>query len=291
MMAKTNPKLSRVNATVDKPLAGISIVVTRAQLQASSIARRLAALGGEVVECPTIEIQPPADFGALDAAVRKIGSYDWLIFTSVNSVGPFLERLAESGKSLAAAKKAKIAAIGSETAKRLESVGVSVSLIPARYQAEGILDELNAGMMAGKRVLIPRAAKARDVLPATLRQWGASIDVVEAYRTVPTKIDITPLRQRFQRREIQVVTFTSSSTVRHFVELFGGAPLSSILGGAAIACIGPITAKTVEESGGQVAIMAREFTIDGLVTAIVDYFSVRKTVSPAKAQSAPSSEN
>jgi uroporphyrinogen III methyltransferase/synthase len=244
--------------------------------------RRLAELGGEVIEYPTIEIQPPADFGALDAAVRQVESYDWLIFTSVNSVEPFLERLAVTGKTLAGVKTAKMAAIGSETAKRLESAGASVSLVPARYQAEGILDEMNAGMMAGKRVLIPRAAKARDVLPETLKQWGARVDVVEAYRTVPTKIDIAALREKLQRGEINVITFTSSSTVLHFVELFGGAPLASILGEVAIACIGPITAKTVEESGGRVAIMAHQFTIDGLVTAIVDYVNLTRRVSPAK---------
>jgi uroporphyrinogen III methyltransferase/synthase len=272
----------------EKPLARIRIVVTRARAQANGIVHRLAELGGEVIECPTIEIQPPVDSGALDAAVRQVESYDWLIFTSVNSVGPFVERLALTGKTLAGVKTAKIAAIGSETAKRLESAGASVSLVPARYQAEGILDELNAGMMTGKRVLIPRAAKARDVLPETLRQWGARVDVVEAYRTLPAKIDIAAIREKLQRGEVNVITFTSSSTVLHFTELFGGAPLASILGEVAIACIGPITAKTVEQSGGRVAIIAHQFTIDGLVTAIVDYVNLSRRVSPAKAQSAPS---
>lgn len=283
-MAKVNPeiKLSTNRAMAEKPLAGTRIVVTRARAQANGIVHRLAELGGEVIECPTIEIQPPADFGALDAAVRQVESYDWLIFTSVNSVGPFVERLAITGKTLAGVKTAKIAAIGSETAKRLESVGACVSLVPARYQAEGILDELNAGTMIGKRVLIPRAAKARDVLPETLRQWGARVDVVEAYRTVPTKIDIAAIQEKLQRGKIHVITFTSSSTVLHFAELFGGAPLATILGDVAIASIGPITAKTVEQSGGRVAIMAHQFTIDGLVTAIVDYVNLTRRVSPAK---------
>ena len=275
----------------DKPLAGIRIVVTRARAQAGSLAARIEALGGEVIECPTIEIIPPAEFAPFDVALKNIEAYDWLIFTSINGVAPFLERLKHVGKSVADLENVKIAAIGSETAKRLEVAGLFVSLVPERYQAEGILDSLDASKMSAKRVLIPRAAKARDVLPETLRQWGASVDVVEAYRTVAPAIDITGVKQRFERGAVDVVTFTSSSTVSNFVQLFGGAPLASIVGDSAIACIGPITAKTVEDLGGRAAIMARQFTIDGLVSAIVDYFNLTRRISPAKTQSAPSSEN
>ena len=275
----------------DKPLVGIRIIVTRARAQAGGLAASIEALGGEVIECPTIEIIPPADFARFDVALKNIEAYDWLIFTSINGVAPFLERLKHVGKSVGDLGNVKIAAIGSETAKRLEVAGLSVSLVPVRYQAEGILDSLDAGTMPAKRVLIPRAAKARDVLPETLRQWGASVDVVEAYRTVAPAIDITGVKQRFERGAVDVVTFTSSSTVRNFVQLFGGAPLASIVGDSAIACIGPITAKTVEDLGGRAAIMAREFTIDGLVSAIVDYFNLTRRISPPKTQSAPSSEN
>lgn len=259
-------------ARSEKPLDGRRIVITRARAQAGILARRIAELGGEAIECPTIEIQSPADFLAFDQAVTRIDAYDWLIFTSVNSVEPFLSRLNYVGKSVAALARLKIAAIGSETAKRLEAVGISVTVVPERYQAEGIVESLNADEMRGKNVLIPRAAKARDVLPETLRQWGANVDVLEAYRTVAPNIDVAAVRQRLQRGDVDVVTFTSSSTVSNFVQLFASADLTSIVGNAAIACIGPITAKTVEDFGGKVAIMAREFTIDGLVTAIVDYF-------------------
>ena len=258
-------------ARAEKPLDQRRIVVTRARAQAGVLAQRITDLGGVVIECPTIEIQPPSDFGTLDAALARLDSYDWLIFTSVNSVEPFLARLDRAGKSVAQLVRLKVAAIGSETAKRLDGAGITVSVVPERYQAEGILDSLDADEMKGKNVLIPRAAKARNVLPDTLRQWGANVDVVEAYRTAAPDIDVAALRQRLQRGDADIVTFTSSSTVNNFVELFAAADLPSLVGSAAVACIGPITAKTVEDLGGKVVIMAREFTIDGLVKAMVDY--------------------
>ena len=261
-------------------------MITRASKQAGSLAQQIEALGGEAIEVPTIEIEPVKDFSAFDAALARIESYQWLIFTSVNSIDPFLARLTHIGKSMDALNHLKIAAVGGQTATRLAAAGISVDLVPVRYQAEGLLDALNAEAMQGKRVLIPQAAQARDVLPVTLRQWGAKVDVVEAYRTVAPNLDVAAARQRFQRGDIDVITFTSSSTVSNFVQLFAVADLASIVGKAAIACIGPITAKSVEELGGRVAIMAREATIEGLVTAIVDYFSTRR-ISPAKVQCAP----
>ena len=263
------------STTTDKPLKGRRIVVTRARAQAGGLVQKIEALGGEVIEFPTIEIQPPADHAAFDGAVGKIENYEWLIFTSVNSIEPFLARLKHAGKSAADLKHLKVAAIGSETARQLQAAGIVVDVIPARYQAEGILESLSPATMAGKRVLIPRAAKARDVLPDTLRQWGAGVDVVQAYRTAQPPVDRAALRERLRRGDVDVISFTSSSTVSNFVQLFDGGKISSIVGNAAIASIGPITARTVEELGGQVAIMAQEFTIDGLVQAMVDYF-IRK---------------
>ncbi len=279
-----------------KPLAGTRIVVTRARAQAGGLAQRIEALGGEAIELPTIEIEAPKDFSALDAALARIESYHWLIFTSTNSIGPFLARFASIGKSLDALNHLKVAAVGERTATRLAAAGISVDLVPVLYQAEGLIDALGAEAMGGARVLIPQAALARDVLPATLRQWGAEVDVVEAYRTVAANIDVAAVRGRLQQGDVDAVTFTSSSTVSSFVQLFAAADLTSIVGKAAIACIGPITAKTVEELGGKVAIMAREATIDGLVTAIVEYFNLTRRISAAKhvlseiegTQSAPS---
>ena len=258
-----------------KPLIGKRIVVTRARAQAESLARRIEELGGEVIEFPTIEIQPPESFAPFDAAIEKIASHDWLIFTSVNSIEPFLSRLQRKGKTVASLTALKIGAIGPETAKRLEESGLHPSLVPARYQAEGILDAVAPEAIRGKRVLIPRAAEAREILPDTLRRWGAFVDVVVAYRTRLPAIDVAPLAERLDRNEIHVITFTSSSTVRNFVRLFGDKNLDAIVADSAIACIGPITARTVEESGGHPDIVAEEFTIPGIVQAVVAYFASR----------------
>ncbi len=263
---------------MDKPLLGKRIMITRARAQAGVLAQHIEALGGEAIELSTIEIEAPRDFTALDNALKQIESYHWLIFTSVNSIEPFLLRLDHAGKRVADLKRLKVAAIGSETAKQLRAARISVTVVPERYQAEGLLDALPRDQMNAKRVLIPRAAQAREVLPNALRRWGATVDVVEAYRTVPPPgVDIVGARGRLQRGEIDVLTFTSSSTARHFLQLFGASDIRSIVGSAAVACIGPITASTVNELGGHVAIMARQFTIDGLVQAIVEYFADRST--------------
>ncbi len=258
---------------VAQPLAGRKIVVTRARKQAGSLSARIEALGGEVIELPTIEILPPTDFVAFDGALVRIESFDWLIFTSVNSIEPFLARLAHVGKTLRDLQKLKIAAVGSATAERLTAAGVSLTLVPTRYQAEGLLESLDAESMRGKRVLIPQAARARDILPQTLRSWGAEVEVVEAYRTVAPVFDNSAVKERLLRGEIDVVTFTSSSTVSNFVQLFGGAQMATIVGTAAIAGIGPITAKTVAELGGKVAIQAHQSTVDGLIEALIEYFA------------------
>jgi uroporphyrinogen III methyltransferase/synthase len=262
-----------------KPLAGKRIVVTRARAQAGALAERIEELGGEVIEFPTIDIQPAENFTAFDAAVAKIESYDWLFFTSVNSVEPFLSRLRQVGKDKDALAKLQIGAIGSETAKKLASAGMKCCLVPERFQAEGILDAINAESMRGKRVLIPRAAEAREVLPETLRAWGASVDVVSAYRTVVPATAVAPLVDLLKQGKVDVITFTSSSTVRNFVQLFDNRRINEIGAGAAIACIGPITAQTVAELGGQVAVTAREFTIAGLVDAIVAHFQSGRNLS------------
>jgi uroporphyrinogen III methyltransferase/synthase len=275
----------------EKPLTGKQILITRARRQAGVLARRVEALGGGAIELPTIEIQAPTDFTAIDGALAGIENYHWLIFTSVNGVEPFLGRLEPSGKTAADLKHLQVAAIGSETAKRLEAKGISVALVPKRYQAEGILDCLDPGQLYGKRVLIPRAAKARDLLPETLRRWGAQVDVVEAYRTVAPALDVAAIKQQLLNGQVDVITFTSSSTVSNFVQLLGAGELTAVVGNAAIACIGPITAQTVVELGGKVAIMAQQFTIDGLVNAIVEYFGSARIISAAKGHSAPSSES
>ena len=259
----------------DKPLSGKRIVVTRARAQAPDFIQRLEDLGGDVIEFPTIEIQPPESFAAFDQEMEKIESYDWLILTSVNGVEPFLSRLRAAGKTVASLAQLNVGAIGPETAKKLELAGIKVDRVPTRYQAEGILDLLDPEMMRGKRVLIPRAAKARDVLPETLRNWGASVDVVEAYRTIAPTGDFSAVKLLLRQGKVDLISFTSSSTVSNFAQLFDGAKLCEILGNTVVACIGPITAKTVEELDGHADIVADEFTVGGLIQAIVGYYSAK----------------
>ena len=278
-MAKTNMKEGSSQDS-SYPLAGKRIVVTRARPQASGLAQKLEALGAEVIEFPTIEIQPPESYGALDAAIESIESYDWSIFTSVNGVEQFFNRAKLLRKALTALNGIAVAAIGPETANRLEAEGVQCRLVPKQYQAEGILDLLTPEEMRGKRVLIPRAAKARDILPQTLRAWGAEVHLVEAYRTVIPRVDVSGLMRSLSAGEVDMVTFTSSSTVANFVALLSGQTLVESLSGTAIACIGPITQKTVEELGGRAAVVATDFTIPGLVQAIIKYFELESGARP-----------
>jgi uroporphyrinogen III methyltransferase/synthase len=257
---------------MDKPLEGKRIVVTRARAQAKSLVEQIESLGGEVIECPTIEIHPPENFTAFDAAVAKIETYHWLIFTSVNGVEPFLARLRHSGKSIASLNGLKVGAIGPETANKLAAAGIAACLVPERFQAEGILDSFTPEDLKGKRALIPRAAEAREILPKTLREWGATVDVVIAYRTALPATDVGPVAALLNQGKVDVITFTSSSTARNFVRLFGDRNLGEIAAASALACIGPITARSVEDLGGRADIVADEFTISGLVRAIVAHF-------------------
>ena len=262
---------------VARPLAGKRIVVTRARSQASSLIQRIEKLGGEVIEFPTIEIQPPESYAALDNAIANIRTYDWLLFTSVNGVEQFLLRLQSLSKSMTELEGIKVGAIGPETAKRLEGAGIKNCVVPKQYQAEGMLEALSRQMIRGKRVLIPRAVKARDILPETLRRWGAAVDVIEVYRTGLPVADSSAFKSLLQAGGADMITFTSSSTVVNFVQLFQGQNLEALLAGVAVACIGPITKKTIEEMGGRADVVSEEFTIPGLVRAIADYFERQKS--------------
>jgi uroporphyrinogen III methyltransferase / synthase len=263
----------------DKPsvssdaLKGKRILITRARSQVPSLAQRIESLGGEVIEFPTIEIRPPESYGPLDQAIKQIASYDWLIFTSVNGVDQFLSRFEKLGKNIADLAGIEVGAIGPETAKRLTAAHIQPSLVPKQYQAEGILEALISETVLGKRMLIPRAAKARDILPETLRRWGARVDVVEAYQTVLPQVDVSALCQLLSEGTIDVITFTSSSTATNFAVMLRDRDLPRLFSRAVIACIGPITKKTVEGLGMRPEIVSEEFTIPGLVNAMVDYFS------------------
>jgi uroporphyrinogen III methyltransferase/synthase len=255
-----------------KPLSGRRIVVTRARAQASAFVRALENLGAEAIEFPTIEIVPPESNDALDRALKNLAAYDWIIFTSVNGVGYFSARMTALKRDLAALKNIRVAAIGPETAKAVESLGVESEVVPEEFRAEAILEKLRPAEMRGKKILVPRAAEARDVLIETLRQWGATVDAVAAYRTIPARGDAGSMRALFERGAADMVTFTSSSTVKNFAALFAGVEARRLLAQTAIACIGPITQETAEEMGIRVDVVSKEYTIGGLTKAIVEYF-------------------
>jgi len=249
------------------------VVITRARSQAAAFARQIEDLGGSVIEFPTIKILPPQSYDPLDRATEAIASYHWIIFTSVNGVRHFWLRFQHLKRSVRELKGVRVAAIGPETARALEAIHLRADLVPREYRAEAILEALRPGEVRGKRLLLPRAAEARDILPETLRAWGAEVDVVEAYRTVAGEADVASLRALLTGKKIDVITFTSSSTVHHFTQLFPGEGMGELLAGAAVACIGPITQKTAEEKGVRVDIVPRDYTISGLTQAIVEYFS------------------
>lgn len=239
--------------------------MTRARDQADSLAARFRDLGAEAIELPAIEIRPAADHGPLDRAIANLSSYDWIVFTSANGVRYFLERLDRSSVDLRALR-AKIAAIGPATRAAIEALRLKVDLMGAEYVAEGLLEAFAAHDMAARRVLLPRAAEARDVLPRELARRGAQVDVVEAYRTVVPDDAERRAREVFSAvPKPDFITFTSSSTVRHFL---GFAPPGALDGVKAVS-IGPVTTRTARESGIEVAAEATEFTTDGLVEAIL----------------------
>ena len=204
-----------------RPLFGRRILVTRARAQASEFLRTLRALGAEGIEFPTIEVAPPEDQAPLDHAIGKLDDYDWLLFTSVNGVRFFLERLGFSGKDVRDLKGIEIAVIGPKTAALWRKMGISPDLMPEEYRAEAVVESfLKRGDLRGKNVLMPRAAKAREILPQELRRAGARVDVVEAYRTVSPHQHTGSVRDMLMKGDVDMVTFTSSSTVTNFVEMF-----------------------------------------------------------------------
>lgn len=245
------------------PLFGKRIVVTRAKEQSDALASRLRALGADAIEVPAIEIQPAADYSPLDSAIAELEAYDWLIFTSANGVRFFVDRLDRSGRDWRSLR-ARLCAIGPATRAAVEALHLKVDLMGKEYVAEGLLEAFAAHDLDGRRVLLPRAAVARDVVPEELRRRGARVDVVEAYRTVAPDGAAERVRHSLEGKP-HCVTFTSSSTVRNFVALAGAESLRGIR----VASIGPITSATARELGVEVTTEAREFTIAGLVEAIL----------------------
>lgn len=247
------------------PLFGKRIVATRARGQADALSSKLAALGAEVTELPTIEIRPPADPAPLDAAIARLDSYDWLIFTSANGVKYFIERLDASAADLRKLR-ARICAIGPATRAAVQALHLKVDLMGKEYVAEGLLAAFEPYDLNGVRILLPRAAVARDLVPNELARRGAAVEVVEAYRTVAPDGLAERAREIFaSTRKPDWVTFTSSSTVQNLA----AALPRELLRGVKAASIGPITSRTAHDLGIEVTLEAKEYTIDGLVAGLL----------------------
>ncbi|MBM7623081.1 uroporphyrinogen-III C-methyltransferase [Sporohalobacter salinus] len=252
----------------NEPLFGKRVLVTRSRTQASSLSKKLYRLGAEPIECPAIKIVPPEDFAQLDKALLKADEYDWAVFTSVNGVKAVVNRLKELGRDVRAFGSAKICAIGSKTAAELENWGLKVDYVPEKYVSESILSGLDDDL-TGEKFLLPRSDISRPALPDGLKKRGAEVNNVTAYRTVTGEGNEKAL-ELIDKGEVDIVTFTSSSTVRNFIKMLDSRDYNGLLKSVTIACIGPITAGTAGEFGLEVDIIAEEYTIEGLVEAVLN---------------------
>jgi len=268
-------KFRRGETKPGKPLHQVRVLVGRARHQAGSLSRELRKLGAEVLEVPFIEIRKPRSFRPLDSALKNLDRYEWLILTSVNGVEAMWERLAKLRLNKKSLRHLKISAIGPATKKAIEERGVKVHVVPKEYVAESVVKSLRK-RVKGKRILLVRAKVARDVIPRELKKAGAQVDVFEAYETVVPKSSRTRLRTALRRAKTRpdVITFTSSSTVRNFVALLGAGRRPSkkrpeILEGITFASIGPVTSATLRELHLEVDVEAQQYTIPGLIDAIV----------------------
>ena len=255
-----------------RPLLGKRIVVTRAREQASDLVRQLSDLGAECLEYPTIRIVPAQDLKPMDEAIRNLSAYDWIVFTSVNGVKFFFDRLLETGKDVRALNHIHTAAIGPATAERLFKFGLKSDIIPKNYRAESVVAAFSKEELEGKKILLPRAGEARPVLPVELRKMGAQVDEVIAYLTEKVQDNADLLVEQLEEKTIDLITFTSSSTVNNFKNLLPPDQFTQLIDGTRIASIGPITTDTATESGFKVDITAESYTIPGLCEAILKYY-------------------
>ena len=269
-----------------QPFLGCRVLVSRAKKQAGALSSALRQVGCEVIEIPFIEIRKPSSYKPLDAGLRNLATYDWLILTSVNGVEALFERMAKKKIGASELAHLKIAAIGPATKKAIEEQGLKVTVTPKEYIAESVVAALHR-RVKGKRVLLVRARVARDVIPRELRKAGAVVDVVEAYETIAPKSSAKRLQASLGSKagKPHVITFTSSSTVKNFVGLLGSRGARAALKKTAqqaihSASIGPVTSATLREFGLPVDIEAKEYTIPGLVAAIVKQLAARLGSEP-----------
>lgn len=251
-------------------LSNRTIVITRPAEQANSLRKKLEELGAETILLPTIRIEPVENCSEIDRAVAELSSYDWVIFTSVNGVRFFQQRLELLARNKDEVASTRFCAIGPATARALTEAGFRVDLVPSEYLSEGIVKEI--GDVNGQRILLPRADLASDVLPNGLRNKGAVVHQVVTYRTLPDRLSGKFVERLFASR-IDAVILTSSSTVTYFVRLLGGDHARRLTDSAAVICIGPITARAAAANGFKVTAIAGEHTEDGLINAIMEVLS------------------
>ncbi len=273
----------KLRETIDwfekRPLFGKKVVVTRTREQASQLIAGLEENGADCFECSTIDIQPVDSYEKFDAELERLKEYHWIVFSSLNGVTCFFERLFAKGMDTRDLKGPSIAAVGKSTADLLRAYGVNADLIPAVFTSEGLAESLLDAGVEGRNILIPRAEKGREVLPETLRGAGAQVTIAPVYKNVLPEGRKEELRQELDARKVDLLTFTSSSTVRNFLTMLDAGSeekLKELLGGVKIAAIGPITAKTVTDNGLKVDIQPQEHSIDAMVQAIVDYYNDSK---------------
>ncbi len=257
------------------PLFGKTIIVTRSHSQTKEFAGKLSILGAEVIHRPAIEIIPPEDYSELDESMQNGKVYDWIIFTSVNGVRAFAQRMKERDIDIRTFGKASFGAIGSASGKSVRKLGVKVDFIPEEFTSEGFINYFRGRYpeMKGKRVLIPSSDLARDTIPKGLSEMGAEVETVTAYRTVPPGHTAGDLKDLFTEKKIDLITFTSSSTVDNFFNQFAKDDLLSIKEKLAAGSIGPMTSDTLREHGFEPVLEAKEHTIKGLTESIIEYFS------------------
>ena len=258
----------------NKPLSGRGVVITRPEEQAADLGALLREAGARVIYFPTIKIVPPDRFDDLDRTIDTIGTYDWIIFTSANGVKFFFERFHERGKDIRDLKGLGICTIGPATAGSIGNLGLRVDIVPDEYISEGVVQAFEGQNLQGKRVLLPRAEIARDIIPEGLSKLGATVDVVTAYRTVNSGRKKDELYDLIKQNKVDVVTFTSPSTVTNFIDIIGRD--EKLPESIKIACIGPVTSTAAQEAGLNVDIMQRPYVISGLVCAIVKALNKKK---------------
>ncbi len=257
----------------NRPLSGKGILVTRSADQAGEFAALLREKGGTVHECPTIRIVPPDDSSQLDGAIALLPGFDWLILTSVNAVRHFFLRLASCGLDSRAIGRCRVAAVGPKTAAALQSYGITPDLVPADYKAEGVVAAFRNMEMTGKKILYPRADRARELIPAELTALGAEVVAPVAYCNVLPDAIPAEILEALENKRIHCATFTASSTVRNLAELAGENRLLHLLEGVVIAAIGPITAACCRELGLEVHLEPETYTLEAMTQAIIHHFT------------------